>query len=117
MWHTVTDCTQTESGEISAHASIPEGSLWYSGHFPGDPILPGIAQIKIVFDILNQVNGNKLMLENVSRLRFKKIVRPNDKLKVIAIKHKDKPKLYTFKILIEDDFICSGNIWVQLKKI
>ncbi len=115
MWHTLTDCTQTEPGKISACSRIPEGSLWFSGHFPGEPILPGIAQVKIVFDVLNQVSNYNLILENISRIRFKKIVRPNDILNVIAIKHSEKPNLYTFKILLEEEIVCSGNMWVRTK--
>jgi len=115
MWHTLTDCEQPESDKITANVDVSEDSLWFSGHFPEEPILPGIAQIKIIFDLLNQFNGGNLKIEGVSRVRFKKIIRPNDKLKLVATKHKDKPKLYIFKILAEDELACSGNITVQAK--
>ena len=33
---------------ITASACVPADSVWYAGHFPGNPILPGIAILALV---------------------------------------------------------------------
>ncbi len=33
---------------MTASAGVPGDSAWYAGHFPGNPILPGIAILALV---------------------------------------------------------------------
>ncbi|MBW2178650.1 MAG: hypothetical protein JRH03_17230 [Deltaproteobacteria bacterium] len=89
---------------------MPPSSPWFDGHFPGEPVLPGLAQLGMVFDVIKKVAGGNLKIASVSRVRFKRIVRPDDLLKVIAAPLKRDVKAYTFQILIQDEQVSSGVI-------
>ncbi|MBC7864936.1 MAG: 3-hydroxyacyl-ACP dehydratase [Bacteroidia bacterium] len=50
----------------------------YGGHFPGNPITPGVVQIEIVKEILESVYKKELKLSSMSRCKFLKILNPNE---------------------------------------
>ena len=52
---------------------IPSADLPpFNGHFPGNPILPGIAQIALITEILDRANANAFLftLDTVKRVKF-----------------------------------------------
>ena len=68
------------------------GSPWFDGHFPGQPILPGIAMIAMAFDAAREKEareGNRIRLKAVKRVRFKKPVRPDEPF-TLALKREQK---------------------------
>jgi len=95
---------------MTAQVSVDGRSPWFSGHFPGDPILPGIAQLKMVADLITDSCGEALRLERLSRVKFRKIVRPGDLLDIHAAPC-DKNYQYTFRIADGNEEICSGMMF------
>ena len=83
MWYLLNEIERNAENEIRAVIQVPAASPWFDGHFPGEPVLPGLAQISMVFDVIRKclkANGGYL---NVSRVRFKRIIRPEDRLEVM----------------------------------
>ena len=70
MWYVLKDLKRSDSRELRAEIQVPPDSPWFSGHFPGEPILPGIAQLGMVFDAINQSSDQNLKISSVSRVRF-----------------------------------------------
>lgn len=48
----------------------------YSGHFPNNPITPGVVQMQIVKEILEYKHKKELKLLGMSRCKFLKILNP-----------------------------------------
>ncbi|MEW6666884.1 MAG: hypothetical protein AB1512_16905 [Thermodesulfobacteriota bacterium] len=92
---------------------VPANSPWFCGHFPGEPILPGIAQLGMVVDAIARASHRKRTLRSVSRVRFKQAIRPDDHLKIIAAPRKDEAESYNFRILHEEEVVCSGVMTFQ----
>lgn len=82
-------------------------SPWFSGHFPDDPILPGIAQLKMVIDLIARSEKGDLRMTGLSRVKFRKIVRPGEVLD-IHVTCGNKKDQYTFKITSGHEDVCSG---------
>ena len=99
--------------EISAQIEFIPDSFWFLGHFPGDPILPGIAQLGMVLDALEQSNDQKLKVVGVSRVRFKRIVRPGDRLSIGITPVAEKHGSYSFRLSVDTDPACSGIMTVD----
>jgi 3-hydroxyacyl-[acyl-carrier-protein] dehydratase len=112
-WYVLKNVNRSDGNEIDADITVPPDSPWFSGHFPGDPILPGVAQIGLVKDVIRQVRGQDLTVSGVRRVRFKQIIRPDDKLKLIAAPLKDNTDAYSFRILVENEAVCSGVMMVE----
>jgi 3-hydroxyacyl-[acyl-carrier-protein] dehydratase len=88
---------ETDSA-FTARGVVPVESAWFDGHFPGTPILPGVAQLAMVVDILKETLGRTVTVACISRVRFKSAIRPGD---VVTVEIKPKtgtPLTYVFQI-------------------
>jgi 3-hydroxymyristoyl/3-hydroxydecanoyl-(acyl carrier protein) dehydratase len=110
------EMNRSEENEITADIHVPSDSPWFDGHFPGEPILPGVAQIGMVFDAIRKARKRDLRISSVRRVRFKRIIRPDDQLKIIAAPLKKEAGSYSFRILIQDEAVCSGVMTVENRK-
>ena len=116
MWYKKNNMNRSEENEISADIRVPSDSPWFDGHFPGEPILPGVAQIGMVFDAIRKAHNQELKVSSVRRVRFKRIIRPDDQLKIIAVPLKQETDSYSFRILVQDETVCSGVMTVENQK-
>jgi 3-hydroxyacyl-[acyl-carrier-protein] dehydratase len=112
MWHSMHNMKRALSGEVSATVEMTSDSPWFSGHFPGEPILPGIAQLAMVFDLIAGTSEEQLKVAGVSRVRFKKIVGPEDRLQISATPAEGDPGAYGFRMTVGQELVCSGILRV-----
>lgn len=59
----------------------------YKGHFPSQPVLPGIMQIEIIQDILSQGLEQKLSLIKVINIKYLNMIVPDDNLIQFSISY------------------------------
>jgi len=116
VWYELTNLKQSDSKQIAADVQVPLNSPWFCGHFPGEPILPGVAQLGIVFDAINQSGNRNMKISHISRVRFKQIIRPDDQLRIIARFRKDHPESYYFSIMVAEELACSGVMTVETRE-
>ncbi|EKD40472.1 MAG: 3-hydroxymyristoyl/3-hydroxydecanoyl-(acyl carrier protein) dehydratase [uncultured bacterium] len=98
-----------EATKITASVTAESDSLWFSGHFPNNPILPGIAQLKMVVDCITNRGEGDMCLTGLSRVKFRKIVRPGEPLD-IQVTCSNTEDHYLFKITSGDEDVCSGKM-------
>jgi len=114
MWYQLIDITCSEDLEIRAEIQVPGESPWFDGHFPGEPVLPGLAQISMVFDVIQKASEGQWCASSVNRVRFKRMIRPDDRLEVIAVPLAKEADGFSFRIQRKGDLACSGVM--RLKK-
>ncbi len=68
-------------GVRTAEFVFPAGFLGFQGHFPGNPIVPGVAQIMAVL-LTAQSETGPLRLREVVRSKFVRMIRPGERLRV-----------------------------------
>jgi len=112
-WHSINILKQSAINEVSAEVEIPLNSPWFSGHFPGELILPGIAQLGIIQEALQKSGRKKLVVKSVSRVRFKQVVKSGDQLRLVATPVKDKAGSYSFRIMVKEKLVCNGIMEVD----
>ena len=56
----------------------------YKGHFPGHPVTPGVIQMQIVHELLEDHFSEKLKLIGVSQCKFLKILNPNETSRLVV---------------------------------
>ncbi len=115
MWYKLLTISRDDAGVICAKVSTDAGSPWFSGHFPGDPILPGIAQLYMVTECIEQGLQQKLILRNLARVKFKQLIRPGDILDIQAVVAK-KENSYAFQIHNNKKEVCSGRLVLAPRK-
>lgn len=107
-WYELMSIEKSELNLISADIHVPPESPWFCGHFPKEPILPGIAQLGMVFDAIHRLSEQNLKIANISRVRFKQIIRPGDRLKIAARPQKGDDETFSFRIMVAGEVACSG---------
>jgi 3-hydroxymyristoyl/3-hydroxydecanoyl-(acyl carrier protein) dehydratase len=114
QWSLLKEIKVSNHNYIEALADAPADSPWFSGHFPGEPILPGIALIymaeqAIVQDALTK--GEQVQLHALKRVRFTQPVRPGETLSLnITGEEAGGEILFSFKITSKENIVCSGAI-------
>jgi 3-hydroxymyristoyl/3-hydroxydecanoyl-(acyl carrier protein) dehydratase len=112
MWYDLTVQNQNDTGKLSAEVNVPADSAWFEGHFPGNPVLPGIAQLGMVFELIGIMFGASLRVKEVSRVRFKQMILPGDQVTVTAESKPARKGVFAFRITKKDELVCSGNMTV-----
>jgi 3-hydroxymyristoyl/3-hydroxydecanoyl-(acyl carrier protein) dehydratase len=111
MWYEIAIQSPLEN-DLCADVHVPAGSLWFHGHFPGNPILPGVAQLGMVFELIRQSFQQDLCVTRVSRVRFKQMILPDDRLCVRAAPKAGRSGEYAFRILKKEELVCIGDMAV-----
>ena len=97
---------------INASASVPADSVWYAGHFPGYPILPGIAILALVEEAIvamEQKENRRVEITGIGRVRFRLPVKPDDLMTLKIERDKKQDRLnYGFSVCLDDEVACSG---------
>jgi len=114
QWSLLKEIKATNSNHIEALADVPADSPWFSGHFPGEPILPGVALVAAVKQaILEEAlkKGMQLELHSFRRVRFTQPVRPGDKLSITVNSEDSGDDIsFSFKIMKKENVVSSGMI-------
>jgi 3-hydroxymyristoyl/3-hydroxydecanoyl-(acyl carrier protein) dehydratase len=115
MWYSLLGLQLIAPDDFLAHVVVNSDSPWFCGHFPDNPILPGIAQLNMVVEVIAKSRNENLYIKRLSRVKFKKLVRPGELLKIHAVAT-DVQGHYTFQITNEAQDVCSGVISLAEKQ-
>ena len=69
---------------MTAVVEVPDGGAWFAGHFPGRPILPGVAQFALALQALGNTG-----ICGVAHARLRQLVSPGERLDILV---RDAPK-------------------------
>ncbi len=72
---TITD-TVSSATEIWAELFINADHKIFEGHFPDQPIVPGVCMMQMVKEILEQVIGKKTNLVKAAEMKFLAVINP-----------------------------------------
>lgn len=62
--------------KINARIAFDQTHPVFEGHFPGNPIVPGVVQVQILKDLLEQVLDKKLFLNRTKSIKFLNVINP-----------------------------------------
>lgn len=95
-------------GELSTNLVFPPDSECFRGHFPGFPILPGVAQLFYVCHFARQVFHDFPMTQTYRRLKFQKVVFPADVIRLTVARRSEGG--FSFALVGGHDPCASGLI-------
>lgn len=74
-FYTITSQT-IDDGKITSMINIKKGHDIFKGHFPGQPVVPGVCLTEIVKELIENQLNHKLVLVSGSNLKFMAVVDP-----------------------------------------
>lgn len=74
-FYQIIDLTQLEN-EHSARIELNENHPIFDGHFPENPVMPGVCMFQIIQELTEKVVQKKLSLQQVSHVKFMVLINP-----------------------------------------
>ena len=113
----IDEITVDEDGVCHAEYRIREDEFFCQGHFPGNPIVPGVIQCEIMAQscallIKDDLPGKTTLYSGIDKVRFKNIVRPGDLCQITA-RLKAKRGNIVFceaELAVDGKMCCKGDL-------
>ena len=108
--------------------NLTMNELFFQGHFPGNPIMPGVLQIEAMAQaagcIVMAAEGNYetqkcgVLFMSVDGVKFRKPVRPGDQLKMHLEKVKAHRNIFVFKGVskVDDQVVSEAELTAMVIK-
>lgn len=94
-----------ENHIIVGYKDVSPDEFWVRGHFPGNPIMPGVlmceaaAQLTCYYTLSVAIHKNVLIgLGGIENTRFRRAVLPGDRLLLVGKGIRVKPRLTLFNV-------------------
>ena len=101
-------------GTLIADFQIREDSPWFAGHFPQEPILPGVAILSMAAEMITYLERDlqrKTRIAGLKRVRFRLPIKPRDMVTLELTCEKDDRILnYRFQACVRGEIACTGVI-------
>ncbi|MDC8105706.1 MULTISPECIES: hotdog family protein [Chryseobacterium] len=75
-FYTLKSYDKAENGSFVAHIRLNSDHEIFKGHFPGNPVTPGVCMMQIVKELTEEITGSKLFLKTASNVKFMAIINP-----------------------------------------
>jgi len=66
----------TEGLQTKALITINKDHEVFLGHFPGNPVTPGVCMMQIIKELTEKVVGKKLFMQSSSNIKFMALINP-----------------------------------------
>ncbi len=84
--------TKVDGNRIEAYRDIRPDEFYFAGHFPGNPVLPGVLMVEaiaqtgilLVLDGLGSRGGKMTLFAGIDKVKFRRIVQPGERLLLSA---------------------------------
>ncbi|NJN25598.1 MAG: 3-hydroxyacyl-ACP dehydratase [Cyclobacteriaceae bacterium] len=63
---------------IKARVQLDTANAIFEGHFPGNPVLPGVCQVEMVGELISRHYHKKYLLTSARQIKFLSMVSPRD---------------------------------------
>lgn len=96
---------------------IKDNEFFCMGHFPDNPIVPGVIQLEIMAQscallVKDEIQGKTTLYSGVSNARFKNIVRPGDLCEITTKMKSKRGPLYfcEAELSVNGKLCCKGDL-------
>jgi 3-hydroxyacyl-[acyl-carrier-protein] dehydratase len=63
--------------EIKARVALNKGHEIFSGHFPGQPVVPGVCMMQLIKELVEVSTKTKLNLREADNIKFLSVIDPH----------------------------------------
>ncbi|MDH3982270.1 MAG: 3-hydroxyacyl-ACP dehydratase FabZ [Kiritimatiellaceae bacterium] len=108
-----------ETGRVVGIKNVTNNELYFQGHFPGNPVMPGVLQMEAMAQVagvmLNSRDGNQgktAYFMSMNKVKFRKMVIPGDQLRIEVVPVRMRSRMATVagKAYVGDDLVSEGEL-------
>jgi len=74
--------SQQTDNELIALIKINAQHQIFDGHFPNNPVTPGVVQMQIIKELMEEHLEQKLVLKEMGRCKFMAVLNPNENAEI-----------------------------------
>jgi UDP-3-O-[3-hydroxymyristoyl] N-acetylglucosamine deacetylase/3-hydroxyacyl-[acyl-carrier-protein] dehydratase len=123
----VDSVSKLDSGKcITAHKNVSFNENFFQGHFPGNPVMPGVLQIEAMAQAagLLSLSGRKsarntaILFMGIDKARFRGMVRPGDsiRMEVEVLQARASTQRFAGKCYVQDKLVCEAEFFAMIGK-
>lgn len=90
------DDKQVNGNDLTVTLTINKDHRIFDGHFPGQPVVPGVCMMQIILELTEQVTEKKLKLLTAQDMKFLAVINPLENNKVSATVKYTETEVGTF---------------------
>ena len=76
-FYCITETVSSEALPIYRIRLNPEHYI-FKAHFPGNPIVPGVCQVKIISELIENYLGRRVALSGIKNIKYLSVIVPSD---------------------------------------
>ncbi len=89
---------KTTDRSVVAKITFNKEHKVFEGHFPDNPIVPGVVQVQIMKDLLEKALQTKLFLKSIKSIKYLNVINPLETGEVLFDITFDKQPDLTYKV-------------------
>ena len=104
-------------GVCHAKYRVKEDEYFCRGHFPGNPIVPGVIQCEIMAQscallVKDDIQGKTTLYTGIDKVRFKNIVKPGDLCEITARLKSRRASIFycQAELRVNGNICCKGEL-------
>lgn len=82
-FYTVDTIDSSNEGKYVATITLNKNHAIFKGHFPGNPVTPGVCMMQIIKEITESVLNTSLLMVSTSNVKFMALINPEVNPKLI----------------------------------
>ncbi|WP_269222462.1 3-hydroxyacyl-ACP dehydratase [Flavobacterium sp. IMCC34518] len=75
-FYTIISLENIADSKYKAVILVNEKHEVFKGHFPGNPIMPGVCMMQIIKELTEQITGSALFMQSLSNVKFMALINP-----------------------------------------
>lgn len=75
-FYKINSLNQVSDQLFSVEITLNDKHEVFKGHFPNNPVTPGVGMIQIIKELTEEITGKKLFLSNASNVKFMALINP-----------------------------------------
>lgn len=111
----IIESSRIEEDTIIFSIKLHKDHIIYKGHFPGNPITPGVVQIEIIKELSSESLKKLISLESMGNCKFLAILNPNSDEKVDVVLKISK--LEDKKIKVIAQIQNNSNVFLKMNAV
>jgi len=95
-FYTIQEIDPSDKENIKVSIKLNKNHEIYKGHFPGNPVVPGVCLTQLIKELVENIEAREVRLVYASNIKFMAVVNPeiNNFLQIdLKIKHDDEQNI------------------------